>query len=324
MKAMVQDRFGSADVLRVEETPLPAVADDRVLVRVRAASINAKDWRLMHGDPAVGRVAFGMGLRRPSQRVQGGDLAGVVSAVGKDSSRFTPGDEVFGTGSATFAEYAVASERSLAPKPAQLSFVEASAVGIAGTTALQGLRDHGHLATGQRVLVNGAGGGVGTFAVQIAKALGAHVTAATRPKTVDLARSLGADEVIDTAREDFTRRPERYDLILDISSDRPLLATARVLAPGGALVIIGGARGGLLGPLPRIVSSRLARRLVTGRMAFGMARITQDDLLVLTELIEAGTLRPVVDRVFPLEEAPDAMRYVDEGRARGKVVITMA
>jgi len=323
MKAIVRHGYGSPDVLRLEEVERPAVLDDSVLVRVRAASLNALDWHFMRGAPLLARM--GEGLRAPKTPGLGVDLAGLVEAVGQDVTGFRPGDAVFGRAFGSFAEYARGKTGSFAPKPANISFEQAAAIAVAGSTALQGLRDRGQLRPGQRVLINGAGGGVGTFAVQIAKALGGQVTAVCGTHNVELIRSLGADRVIDYAREDFTRSGQRFDLILDVAANRSLAACARVLAPNGTLVVIGAAGNGrsivpiALRILGAILWSRLGRR----RMSMYMAKITRADLVVLKELIEAGKVTPIVDRTYPLSETAAAMRYLEQGHAQGKVVITV-
>jgi 2-desacetyl-2-hydroxyethyl bacteriochlorophyllide A dehydrogenase len=314
MKAIVQDRYGSPDFLELREIDKPVMGDDGVLVRVRAASVNAADWHLMRRLPhLIGRL---LGMKR--SRVRGGDMAGQVEAVGKDVTRFKPGDEVFGVGFGSFAEYATASEDHLVPKPRNLTFEQAAAIPVAGCTALQGLRDKGQVEAGQKVLIHGAGGGVGTFAVQIAKALGAHVTAVSSARNVDLLRSIGADEVVDYTKEDFTRRGERYDVLFDIGADRSFADCERVLAPNGKLVLVG-APSGLGAVLSRLVKARFGRR----RISF-LARVKHEDLVALKELVEAGKLSPVIDRRYPLSEVGDAVRFVGTGQARGKVVINVA
>jgi NADPH:quinone reductase-like Zn-dependent oxidoreductase len=262
-----------------------------------------------------------LGLRRPNAPVRGFDLSGTVETVGGKVTRFQPGDEVFGGAPGTFAEYASVQEDRLAPKPSRLTFEEAAAVPVAGTTALQGLRDKARLQPGQRVLINGAGGGVGTFAVQIARALGAHVTAVTSTRNLDLIRALGPDEVIDYTREDFTRREHRFDVVFDIAANRSLRECRRVLAPNGTFVGAGAAKGNAAAVLGRLLGMVSVARLGTQRIVPFMARLRQNDLVVLTELIESGKVSPVIDREYPLAEAVEAMRYVAGGRARAKVVI---
>jgi NADPH:quinone reductase-like Zn-dependent oxidoreductase len=323
MKALVQDGSGSADVLRLQEIEKPVLAEGRVLVKVHAASVNALDWHTVHGGFAL-RVVGSL-MRQPQENpVRGVDLAGVVEAVGPGVTRFAPGDEVFGGAPAAFAEYASAREDGLVLKPQGLSFEQAAAIGVAGRTALQGLRDVAQVKPGQRVLICGAGGGVGTFAVQIAKALGAHVTAVTSTRNLDLVRTLGPDELIDYTQEDFTRRAGRYDVIFDVAAHRSLSDLRRVLAPGGTLVLAGAAkRGGIVAIFARIAAALVRSRLFRQRIVFYMAKASRDDLVVLNELIEAGKVCPAIDRTYPLSEAAEAVRYVGSGQARAKVVITM-
>jgi len=317
MKAIVQDRYGSPDGLQLREIDKPIVGDDCMLVRVRAASVNAADWHLMRRLPHL--IALLLGRR--ASRIRGGDMAGVVEAIGKSVTRFKPGDEVFGVGRGTFAEYATASEDHLVPKPRNLTFEQAAAIPGAGCTALQGLRDKAHVQPGQRVLVYGAGGGVGTFAVQIAKSLGAHVTAVTSTTNVGLVRSIGADEVIDYTTEDFTERGQRYDVLFDIGANRSFADCRRVLAPNGTLLLVG-APSGLWAQLSRVLMAQLSRE-GSKRIAY-IARIRREDLVVLKELVEAGKLSPVIDRQYRLNEVPDALRYLGARHARGKVVINVA
>jgi NADPH:quinone reductase-like Zn-dependent oxidoreductase len=322
MKAIVRHAYGSPDVLRLEDVEMPAVQDDGVLVRVRAASLNALDWHIMRGAPLLARM--GDGLRTPKTAGLGVDVSGVVEAVGKEVTQLRPGDAVFGRAGGAFAEYVCGPVRSFVPKPANVSFEQAAAVAVAGCTALQGLRDRGQLTPGQRVLINGAGGGVGTFAVQIAKALGGQVTAVCGTHNVELIRSLGADRVIDYTREDFTRNGQRFDLILDVAANRSLAACRRVQEPGGTLVLIGAAGSGrsIVPIAMRIVGAKMWSRFGS-RMSMFMAKITREDLAVLKELIEAGKLIPVVDRTYPLSETAAAMRYLEQGHAQGKVVVTV-
>jgi NADPH:quinone reductase-like Zn-dependent oxidoreductase len=319
MKAIVQVRYGSPDGLVLRDIDKPVVGDDDVLVRVCAASVNAADWHLMRRLPHL----IGMLLRVPRTRIGGLDLAGRVEAVGKNVSRLKPGDEVFGGGSGSFAECATSSERRLAPKPRNLTFEQAAALPVAGLTALQGLRDKAHLQAGQRVLVYGAGGGVGTFAVQIAKALGAHVTAVSSTRNLDLLRSIGADEVVDYTKEDFTRRGQSYDVLFDLGANRSFSDCRRSLAPNGTHVLAG-AGDGLWPILSRLIKAQLLARIGRRRVGAFMARGNYEDLATLAELAEAGTLTPVIDRRYPLSEVPDALRYVGTRGARGKVVITVA
>jgi NADPH:quinone reductase-like Zn-dependent oxidoreductase len=321
MKALVQEGYGSADVLHLREIPRPELMEGRVLVRMRAASVNALDWHSTHGGlllEIVGKV-----MRQKDEPVRGVDVAGTVEAVGPDVTRFKPGDEVFGGAVATFAEYVRAREDRLLLKPRDLPFEQAATLGVAGRTALQGLRDHAQVKPGQRVLIHGAGGGVGTFAVQIAKALGAHVTAVTGPRNVDLTRSLGADEVIDYTKEDFGRRPERYDAVLDISATRSLSDLRRVLAPNGIFVQVGAPKTvGWIGIFARIINVMVRARVFRQRVKFYVAQSNLEDLAYLKDLIEAGKLRPAIDRTYPLSEGREAVRYLGSGQARAKVVIT--
>jgi NADPH:quinone reductase-like Zn-dependent oxidoreductase len=319
MKVIARDRYGSPDVMKAEEAHLPEVADDQVLVRVRATSVNAVDWHTLRGKPYIARTDEG--LRTPKSRVLGVDVAGEVERVGAAVTDLKPGDRVFGARSGAFAEYV--SGKNLVPMPANLSFEQAGAVGVAGVTALQGLRDRGQLTAGQQVLINGAGGGVGTFAVQIARALGAEVTAVTSTKSVDLVRSIGANHVIDYAREDFTRRRERYDLIIDIGGNHPLARLRRALKPSGRVVLVAPAAGQWIGPIARVVWAVVTSRFSSNRVIPFLSTMKRDDLFVLRELMETGKVIPVIDRTFPFEETPDAIRYVESGGVSGKVVITV-
>ena len=323
MKAIVQERYGPPDVLELRDVNRPTIDDDSMLVRVRAASINAYDWHMMRGSPYLVRMMAG--LRKPKSTAVGVDVAGEVEAVGKNVTEFRPGDEVFGSRHGSLAEYVRGTEKSfLVPKPAGLTFEQAAAVPMAASTALQGLRDKGQLKPGQRVLINGASGGVGTFAVQIAKALGAHVTAVCSTRNVDQARSLGADEVIDYTREDFTRRGQRYDLILDVAASGSLSSRRRVLEPNGILVGVGSADGGRMTSIVAgLIETALVSRFGKQKMPFFIAKNSKEDLIVLKELIEAGKVRPVIDRTYPLSETAEALRYLEAGHARAKVVITV-
>jgi len=323
MKAIVRNTYGPPDVVELQEIEKPVAADDEVLVRVRAASVNPADWYSMTGTPSVARVQ--MGLRRPKSNRLGVDFAGQVEAVGKNVTQFRPGDEVFGGRDGAFAEYvAVRAARAVVPKPANLTFEQAAAVPVAALTALQGLRDKGQLQPGQAVLINGASGGVGTFAVQIAKALGAEVTGVCSTRNVDLVRSLGADHVIDYPREDFTRSERRYDLLLDVAGSRSWSEYRRVLNPQATLVIVGGPKGNrLLGPLSHIVTLRLAAVRGSQKAGFFIAKFNQPDMGVLRELLEAGKVTPVIDRRCELNEIADALRYLGEGHAQGKIVVTV-
>jgi len=321
MKAIIHHKYGSPDVLELKDIDKPVVDDDTVLVRVRAASVNAFDWHIMRGLPYFVRMEAG--LRKPKRSVAGVDVAGHVEAVGKNVTQFQPGDEVFGQRGGAFAEYVCAGENNFVLKPANLTFEQAAAVPMAGFTALQGLRDKGQLQPGQRVLINGAAGGVGTFAVQIAKAFGADVTGVCSTRNVDMARSIGADQVMDYTREDFTRSGQRYDLTLDIAGNRSLSDCRRVMAPNGILVLVGG-EGRRMGPiLARLLAAVVWSRFASQKMLPFLAQRNKEDLIILKELIEAGKVTPVIDRTYPLSETPEAIRYLEEGHARGKVVITV-
>ena len=318
MKAIVQDGYGSPDVLKLRDIAMPVVGDDGVLVRIRAASLNAADWHLMGRLPHL----IGMLLRSSPGSVRGFDVAGTVETIGRKVTRFRPGDEVFGTGFGTCAEYVTTPEDRLAPKPRNLTFEQAAAIPVAGFTALQGLRDKAHVQPGQRVLIYGAGGGVGTFTVQIAKALGAHVTAVTSTRNLDLVRAIGADEVVDYTKEDFTRRGQRYDVLFDIGANRSFADCRHVLATNGTIVLAGAPKG-LWAILARLLKAQLLSRFGGRRIASFLARGRHDDLIVLKELVESGKLSPVIDRQYPLSEVPDAVRYMGTGDARGKIVISV-
>jgi len=319
MRAIVQDRYGSPDHLRVAEVDAPSLTDTGVLVRVHASSINAGDWRRVRGAPVIIRAVEGW--RRPRNPLLGGDAAGVVVAVGSSVTHLAPGDRAYGIRTGALAE--MVNGRSFVRMPANLGFAEAAAVPVAGVTALQAVRDHGHVAAGHRVLVNGAGGGVGSMALQIAKADGAEVTAVTGPRTVDLVRSLGADRVIDYMQEDFTRTAPGHDVTIDVGGNRSVRALRRTLKPGGRLVLVG-AGAGRLGPMTRLAGGLIRQRLLRQPIAMFIAAVRVEDLEALTALIEAGKLRPAVDRTYALEQVPEAMRHVETGKARGKVVITVA
>jgi NADPH:quinone reductase-like Zn-dependent oxidoreductase len=323
MKAIVCERYGPPDVLQFKEVAKPVPRENEVLVKIQAAAVNAYDWHLVTADIFLVRL-MGGGLRKPKHAIPGADIAGRVEAVGSGASQFKPGDEVFGDlsacGDGGFAEYACAPENLLAPKPANLSFEEAAAVPMAALTALQGLRDSGRLQAGQKVLINGASGGVGTFAVQLAKWMGAKVTAVCSTGKMDLVRALGADHVIDYTQEDFTHSSQRYDLILAVNGYHPLAAYRRALAPQGIYVMAGGKtaqifQAMLLGPL----MSKKGGKTMGGVSA----KASQKDLLILKELLEAGKVKPVIDKRYPLSQAAEALRYLGAGHARGKVIITM-
>jgi NADPH:quinone reductase-like Zn-dependent oxidoreductase len=324
MKAVVQDTYGAADVLELRDIDKPVPEDNEVLVRVHAAGVDPGVWHLMTGQPYLVRV-MGYGLRTPKVPVRGRDVAGRVEAVGTNVTRFRPGDEVFGIGEGSFAEYVCARADKLAPKPANLSFEQAAAVPISGLTALQAVRDTGKVQSGQRVLVIGAGGGVGSFAVQLAKAFGAEVTGVCSTTKVDLVRSIGADEVIDYTRHDFADGARRWDLIVDTAGRRSLSQLRRALTRRGTLVIVGGEGGGRwLGGFDRqILRAPVVAALVRQRLRPLVSKERSEDLVVLKELIEAGKVTPVIDRTYPLSEAPEAIRQLGKGHARGKIVITV-
>ena len=322
MKAIVYCDYGSPDVLKVEDIEKPAPGDDQVLVRVRAASVNPLDWHYMRGTPYFMRL--GAGLRKPKVTRLGVDFAGTVEAVGRNVNRFKPGDEVFGGRTGAFAQYVLVREdRAVALKPANLTFEQAASVGVAAITALQGLRDKGQIQPGQKVLINGASGGVGTFAVQIAKSFGADVTGVCSTRNVDMVRSIGADHVIDYTKEDFTKSAERYDLILDNVGNHSLLESRRVLNPKGKYIMVGGPAGRWIDPLPRAISALVLSRFVSQDIRLFLADLNQADLNILRDLMQAGKVTPVIDRRYRLSEIPEAIRYLEQGHARGKVVITL-
>jgi NADPH:quinone reductase-like Zn-dependent oxidoreductase len=323
MKAIVYTKYGPPDVLELKEVEKPNPRDDEVLVKVHAASVNAADWRLLRADPFLVRL-MGGGLLKPKHKILGADIAGRVEAVGRNVRQFQTGDDVFGDifacGLGGFAEYVCARENALVLKPANISFEEAAAVPLAGGTALRGLRDKGQIQPGQKVLINGASGGVGTFAVQIAKSFGAEVTAVCSTRNLDMARSIGADHVIDYTQEDFTRNGQSYDLILAANGYHPILDYWRALSPKGIYVTTGGSmaqlfQAMLLGPWISMIGSK--------KMGALSSKPNQKDLAFLKELLEAGKVVPVIDRRYPLSEVPEALRYLEEGHAQGKVVITV-
>ena len=324
MQAIVYDDYGTADVLRLAAIEKLLPLDHQVLIRVRAAAANPLDWHYMRGTPYIMRLDSGL-LKPKSNRI-GVDMAGQVVAVGKTVTRFKPGDEVFGTGRGAFAEYVLASEKNLALKPAGVTFEQAAAVPIAALTALQGLRDKGNIQAGQKVLINGASGGVGTFAVQIAKSFDAEVTGVCSTRNVELVRSLGADHVIDYTKEDFTQGDVQYDLILDNVGNHPLLAVRRAMSPDGIYVLIGGGgpdAGKWLGPMLGPIKGLLLSPFVSQQFVMLLAEINKDDLAVMSDMMEAKKVTPVIDRMYPLNEVPEAIRYLETGRARGKVIISM-
>ena len=323
MKAIVQDEYGSPDVLELKDIDKPEIADEEVLVRVHAAGVGRDVWHVMAGLPYPIRLA-GYGLRAPKNPVIGSDMAGVVETVGNNVSTFQPGDEVFGIGKGSYAEYVCAQEDKLAPKPENLTFEQAAVLAIMGSTALQALRDQGKVSQGQEVLIIGASGGVGTYAVQIAKAFGTQVTGVCSTSKVEMVRSIGADHVIDYTQEDFAEGDQRYDLILDIGGNSSLSRLRSALAPKGTLVIVGGEGGGRwLGGLQRQLWATMLSPFVGQKLGTFVSTQNHEDLLVLKEFIESGKVTPVIDRTYPLAEVPEAMRYLEEGHARGKVVITV-
>jgi NADPH:quinone reductase-like Zn-dependent oxidoreductase len=325
MKAIVQERFGPPDVLRLVDADLPEVGAGEVLVRVHAAAVNPYDWHIMRGDPLIARLTGEVGLTRPKARVAGVDAAGRVEAAGADVPGLRPGDEVLGFCRGAFAEYALAEAGKVVPKPASLTFGQAAAVPMAGTAALRGIRDAGAVRAGHRVLVNGAAGGVGTYAVQIAAALGAEVTGVCSARNAGLVRSIGAAHVIDYTTEDFTGGRARYDVILDNVGNRPLRRLRRALAPAGTLVLNGGGSPGhVFGPVAGILRAVVVNGLVRERLRLIPHEQKRDQLLTLTGLIEAGKLTPVLDRTYPLAGTAEGLRRVEQGHARGKVVITVA
>jgi NADPH:quinone reductase-like Zn-dependent oxidoreductase len=324
MKAITQDRYGPPDVLRLTDVDRPVPGDHDVLVRVHAASLNARDWHLLRGDPYVMRPTFG--LRRPRQPVRGTDFAGIVEEVGPQVTRLRAGDEVFGEHPGAFAEYVCAPEGAVARRPAGTTFEESAAVPLAANTALTALRDVARLTPGQHLLVNGASGGVGTFAVQLAMASGAHVTAVCSARNAELLRSLGAEHVVDYREQDFTREGRRYDVVYDLVGNRRLTDLRRVVARGGTLLLSGGgtSRGGsTFGPLGLFVRGMLAKPFLRHRLEAPGSTPAADRLDVLRELVESGAVRPVVDRTYALADAPEALRYLEDEHARAKVVLTV-
>ena len=323
MKAMVYEEYGTPDVLELREIERPPVSDDGVLVRVQATSVNPVDWHMLTGLPRIARLEGG--LRRPKRQVLGVDFAGTVEAVGRDVTQFRPGDEVFGARNGALAEYVCAREsRAIVTKPANVTFEQAAAVPVAAITALQALRDKGKIQAGHNVLVNGASGGVGTFAIQLAKSFGANLTAVCSTPNVETARSLGADRVIDYTQEDFTRTGQRYDLMIDIAGNRSWADRKRVLGAKATVVGVGGPKtNSWIGPMGDALQLRLVTLLGSRNAVFFLAKISKQNLLVLRELLESGEVTSVIDRRYTLAEAPDAFRYLGEGHARGKVVVTL-
>jgi len=321
MKAIVVSKYGPPDVLKCEEVEKPTAGDDQVLIKVRAASVNPLD-RMMRGKPYLIRLMTG--LRRPKDTRLGRDVAGQVEAVGRNVTRFKPGDAVFGACRGALAEYACASESKLVVKPDKVTFEQAASAPVAGLTALQGLRHKGQIQPGQKVLINGAAGGVGTFAVQIAKSFGAEVTAVCSTGKVDMVLSIGADRIIDYTREDFTKGEQRYDLIFDCAATRSLSAIKRLLNSKGVYILVGApAQGRWIGPLARVLKTLLVSWFVKEKLLLFLAQVRTEDLTLLGQLIEAGKVTPVIGKRYRLTEVPEAIRYLEEGHARGKVVVTM-
>jgi NADPH:quinone reductase-like Zn-dependent oxidoreductase len=322
MKAIVARCYGPPEVLKLAEVQKPIPKDNELLVKVRAASVNPLDWHMMRGSPYIMRLDAGIGA--PKDTRMGVDFAGTVEAVGRNVTQFKVGDEVFGGRDGAFAEYIqVREDRAVALKPSNITFEQAAAVPIAALTALQALRDQGHLQRGQRVLINGASGGVGTFAIQIAKSIGAEVTGVCSTRNVEMVRKLGADRVIDYTKESYTSGTEQYDLILDNVGNEGLLASRRVLKPDGIFVIIGGPKGDWLGPLASPLKAMVVSPFVKQKMGFFIASMDPKDLNTLRDLMQSGAVTPVIDRTYPLAQTPEAVAYVEEGHARGKVVITV-
>jgi NADPH:quinone reductase-like Zn-dependent oxidoreductase len=320
MKAIVQDRYGPPDVLELREVARPEPADDQVLIRVRASSLNMYDWHMTTGTPYLVRAQAG--LRAPKHPIPGADVAGVVEAVGREVTGFEPGDEVFGCASGAWAEFVCAEEREVASKPVDVTFEHAGATALAGVTALQGLRDVGSVESGQRVLVNGASGGVGTFAVQIAKALGAEVTAVCSTAKVDMVRAIGADHVIDYTRDDYVETERGYHVLFDNVGDRPWSVTRRVLGDGGVNVTVTGPKHRWLGPVRELVFRKAASLFDRRRLAWFVSTMKPEDLEYLAGLLASGAVVPVIEATYPLEQTADAVRYLGDGHAAGKLVIT--
>ena len=322
MKAAIYTSYGPPDVVQITDVEKPAPKDGEVLIKVRAASVNPLDWRLMKGKPAILRLFFG--LRKPRLGRPGVDVAGEVEAVGRNVTQFKPGDEVCGMFRGAFAEYACTAESKFAMKPDNVTFEQAASINVAGLTALQGLRDQGKIQPGSKVLINGAAGGVGTFAVQIAKWFGAHVTGVCSTRNVDMVRSIGADEVIDYTQNDFTAGNQRYGVILDCVGNHSFSECRRVLTPKGRFVMVGAPHDlSLIGLLAPMIKTLLLSVFVSQKAVPFIAKPSQDDLTLLGELIATGKLEPVIDRRYTLSEVPEALRYLEEGHARGKVLITL-
>ncbi len=322
MKAAIYTVYGPPDVVQIMEVEKPGPKDNEVLIEVRAASVNPLDWHFMRGDPYPLRLMAG--LRKPKITGLGVDVAGLVESVGKNVTQFKPGDEVFGSCRGAFAEYVCASESALVTKPDNITFQQAASVPVAAFTALQSFRDKGHIQPGQKVLINGAAGGVGTFAVQIAKWFGAEVTGVCSGRNVELVRSIGADQVIDYTQEDFTKSGRRYDLILDCIGNHSLSAYRRVLSPKGIHMAVGGsASRWMIGPLTRMIAAPLLSLFVSQNFLGILAKNSKQDLALMQDLLKAGRVTPVIDRRYKLSEAPEAIRYLEKGHARGKVIISL-
>jgi NADPH:quinone reductase-like Zn-dependent oxidoreductase len=324
MRAIVQDKYGSAEVLHLRDVALPTIGDHDVLIRVRAAAVNPADWAIMGGLPYIARPAPMYGVRTPKNGVRGTDVAGQVAAVGSAVTRFRTGDDVFGWCRGAFAEYAAAAEEGLALKPATLTYEQAAAVPMAGSVAIQALRDHGNVLAGQRVLINGASGGIGTFAVQIATALGAEVTGVCGTASVEMVRSIGADKVIDYTTDDFTKNGERYDFILDNISNRSLSDLRRALTPTGMLVPNGGQfQNRWFSSAGRLIKAMVSFRFASQRLGRFVVAQNHEDLIALTGMIDARKVTPVLDRTYPLRDTAAALEYIGAGHAHGKVVISV-
>ena len=327
MKAIAHDGYGPPESLQLRNVDSPKIDDASVLIRVHAASVNPLDWHLMRGEPSFMKM---IGGKNPLGRIPGADVSGVVEQAGAKVTQFRPGDEVFGTCRGALAEYARSTEKNLVPKPAGVTWEQAASIGVAGCTALQGLRDHGRLQTGQSVLVNGAAGGVGTFAVQLAKVLGARVTAVCSTRNLELVRSLGADDVVDYTAEDFTQKGRRYDLILQLAGNRTVAEMRRALTPRGAVVVVGGGAGredegagGMLELVTLMIKGQLLSRFARQRELMFIAGIRKNDLTYIATLIEERKVAPVIERTYPLADAAEAIRHLEGGHARGKLIVTV-
>jgi NADPH:quinone reductase-like Zn-dependent oxidoreductase len=322
MKAAVYARYGPPDVIQITDVEKPVPNDNEVLIKVRAASVNPLDWHFMRGTPYFVRI--GAGLRKPKDTRLGVDVAGRVEAVGRNVTQFKAADDVFGSCRGAFAEYACTSESKLVSKPDNVTFEQAASVPVAAFTALQGLRDKGQIQRGHKVLINGAAGGVGTFAVQIAKSFGAEVTGVCSTRNLDMVRSIGADQVMDYTQEDFTKSGRRYDLIFDSVGNHSLFACRRALTPKGIYIVVGGPSGRwMIGPLARAITALVLSQFVSQKLFMVLAKPNQPDLTIMRELMESGKLTPVIDKLYDLSETPEAIRYLEKGHARGKVIVTL-